>query len=60
MARSAFSLIADAHHEMGQPGLLHCIEVLGNNYDELDPEMARAYDEFYTELMAFVNLQVAE
>lgn len=59
MARSAFQIIADAHHEMGQPGLLHCMQVLGDNYDDLDTEVAEAYEEFYGELMNFVTQQTA-
>jgi hypothetical protein len=57
MARSAFQIISEAHYEMGQPGLLHCIEVLGDNFDDLTPELQDAYEEFYGELMSFVELQ---
>jgi hypothetical protein len=57
MTRSAFQIIADAHREMGQPGLLHCIQVLGDTYDDLDNETAQAYDEFYGELMDLVKQQ---
>jgi len=57
MAVSAFQIIANIHREMGQPGLLHCIKVLGDNYDNLDDEVAGAYEEFYGELMDFVKQQ---
>jgi hypothetical protein len=57
MARSAFQIIADAHREMGQPGLLRCMQVLGDTYDDLDTEVAQAYEEFYGELMDFVKQQ---
>jgi hypothetical protein len=60
MARSAFQIIADAHREMGQPGLLHCIQMLGDSYDDLDDETAQAYEEFYGELMDFVKQQTVD
>jgi hypothetical protein len=55
MARSAFNIIAEVHHGMGQPGLLHCMQVLGDNFDTLSPEVANAYEEFHEELMQFVT-----
>jgi hypothetical protein len=45
------------HQEMGSPGLIHCIEVLGDNFEDLEPEQQIAYEEFYSELMAFVKQQ---
>jgi hypothetical protein len=44
---------------MGQPGLLHCLQVLSDAYDRdaLDPVVQNAYDEFYEELMQFAKLQ---
>jgi hypothetical protein len=60
MAKSAFQIIAEVHHEMGQPGLLHCIQVLGDTYDDLDNEVAQAYEEFYGELMDFVKQQTVD
>ena len=55
--RSAFSIISEMHQEMGSPGLIHCIEVLGDNFEDLEPEQQIAYEEFYSELMAFVKQQ---
>jgi hypothetical protein len=57
MSKSAFNIIADMHQEMGQPGLIHCITVLGDSFDELTPEQQNAYEEFYSELMQFVKQQ---
>ncbi len=59
MARSAFNVIAEVRYEMGQPGLLHCLQVLSDAYDRdaLDPVVQNAYDEFYEELMQFAKLQ---
>jgi hypothetical protein len=59
MAKSAFNIIAEVHQEMGQPGLLHCMQVLGDNFDNHSPEVANAYEEFNEELMQFVNQQIA-
>ena len=50
MARSAFNIIAEVHHDMGSPGLAFCMETLGDNFDNLSPEIATAYEEFYEEL----------
>ena len=57
MARSAFAVIAERHQEMGSPGLVRCIQLLGDNFDDLDAETANAYEEFYLELMDFVATQ---
>ena len=57
MSKSAFAIVAQRHQEMGSPGLLRCIQVLGDNFDELDVETQNAYETFYCELMDFVNLQ---
>lgn len=54
---NAFKVIADLHQEMGAPGLVYCIEKLGDNYDKLEPYEQRAYDEFYDELEEFCRLQ---
>jgi len=55
--RSAFSIISEMHQEMGSPGLIRCIEVLGDTFEELTPEQQNAYEEFYSELMSFVKQQ---
>ena len=59
MAKSAFAVIAERHHEMGSPGLVYCMQVLGDNFDELDAETANAYEEFYQELEDFAKQQFA-
>jgi hypothetical protein len=45
------------HQEMGSPGLIRCIEVLGDTFEELTPEQQTAYEDFYSELMQFVKQQ---
>jgi hypothetical protein len=45
------------HQEMGSPGLIRCIEVLGDNFEDLEPEQQTAYEDFYSELMQFVAQQ---
>jgi len=55
--KSAFSIISEMHQEMGSPGLLRCLEVLGDNFEDLETEQQIAYEEFYSELMAFVKQQ---
>ena len=57
MAKSAFMIIAERHQEMGSPGLMRCIEILGDNYEDLDAETRNAYEEFYDELMQFAKYQ---
>ena len=59
MAKSAFTVIAERHREMGSPGLVYCMQVLGDNFDELDAETANAYEEFYLELEEFAKQQFA-
>jgi hypothetical protein len=55
MSKSSFNVIAQMHQEMGSPGLLRCMEVLGDRYDDLSHEEREAYDGFYMELEAFVQ-----
>ena len=55
--KSAFSIISEMHQEMGSPGLIRCIEVLGDNFEELTAEQQTAYEDFYSELMQFVAQQ---
>ena len=59
MAKSAFAVIAERHQEMGSPGLVYCMQVLGDAFDELDAETANAYEDFYLELEQFAKTQFA-
>ena len=59
MSKSAFAVIAERHHEMGSPGLVYCMQVLGDNFDDLDPETQDAYEDFYGELEDFAKQQFA-
>ena len=55
--KSALIIISEMHKEMGSPGLIRCIEVLGDTFEELTPEQQNAYEEFYSELMDFAKQQ---
>ena len=59
MSKSAFAIIAERHQEMGSPGLVYCMQVLGDNFDDLDPETQDAYEDFYGELEDFAKQQFA-
>ena len=37
--------------------LVQAIEYVGNNYDDLNEDLVAAYDETYSELMQFANMQ---
>lgn len=56
----AMQLIAEANYGMGSPGLVKCMQVLGDNFDNLSPEMQCAYEEMYEELMEFVQQQTEQ
>ena len=57
MSKNAFNIVAVMHQEMGSPGLIRCIEILGDTFEELTPEQQTAYEDFYSELMQFVKQQ---
>jgi hypothetical protein len=60
MVKSAFKVIAEIHYEMGSPGLKRCMEVLEEQYWDLDEDVAEAYDDFRREIMSFVEEQTAQ
>jgi len=57
MSKSALNIVAEMHQEMGSPGLIRCIEVLGDTFEELTAEQQTAYEDLYSELMQFVAQQ---
>jgi len=58
MSKSAFQVIAEIDQQLGSPGLVRTMQILGEQYRDLDDDVIDAYEEFRQELVEFAQQKV--
>ena len=58
MSKSAFQVIAEIDQQLGSPGLVRTMQILGEQYRDLDDAVIDAYEEFRQELVEFAQQKV--
>jgi len=55
MSKSAFQVIAEIDQQLGSPGLVRTMQILGEQYRDLDDDVIDAYEEFREEILEFAS-----
>jgi len=55
MSKSAFQVIAEINQQLGSPGLVRTMQILVEQYRDLDDDVINAYEEFREEILEFAN-----
>ena len=58
MSKSAFQVIAEIDKQLGSPGLVRTMQILVEQYRDLDDDVIDAYEEFRQELVEFAQQKV--
>ena len=58
MSKSAFQVIAEIDQQLGSPGLVRTMQILVEQYRDLDDDVIDAYEEFRQELVEFAQQKV--
>jgi len=58
MSKSAFQVIAEINQQLGSPGLVRTMQILVEQYRDLDDDVIDAYEEFREEILEFAQQKV--
>jgi len=58
MSKSAFQVIAEIDQQLGSPGVVRTMQILSEQYQDLDDDVIDAYEEFRQELVEFAQQKV--
>jgi len=58
MSKSAFQVIAEIDQQLGSPGLVRTMQILVEQYRDLDDDVIDAYEELREEILEFAQQKV--